>query len=189
MGWLVIFSAKEEEPVRPDLFYCRHRGLLYKVLASPFHNGDLLVGQAVEFIDDLVDEPIGAADALDEIAVAGGVAVVDLHEAAEAVDRPGQGADEALEGGFVPGEGFVEGAGAFAVGVEVRGQRRVFGQPGFLLALVAQLVEGGGVGRAFEVGPEVGGEGLLVLVHGDHLFGEVGEEIVDVKRGTSNKAR
>lgn len=44
---------------------------MYKVLASPFHNGDLVVGQAVEFIDDLVDEPIGAADALDEIAVAG----------------------------------------------------------------------------------------------------------------------
>lgn len=96
-------------------------------------------------IDNAVDEPIGAADALDQGAVAGGVAVVDVDQPAEVLHRPGQGAHEGFEGRFVPGQGVVEGAGAFAGGAQVGGQSGIGGQPGGLLALVAQLAVGGRV--------------------------------------------
>ncbi len=81
---------------------------------------------------------------------------VDAGEPAQAVHRPGQGADERLERRLVPGQGVVEGAGAVAFGADKRGQHWLGRQPGLLLALVAQLAEGGRVGGAFEVGPKVG---------------------------------
>lgn len=66
------------------------RGSLFLV-ASPIHNGDLLVGQAVALADDLVDQSIGAAEALDQLPVERGVVIIDLVQPAKAFDRPGQG--------------------------------------------------------------------------------------------------
>ena len=52
-------------------------------------------------------------------------------------------------------------------------------QRGLMFAFVAQGVEIFGVGDAFQVEPECFEGGLLLLVEGDHLLGEMGEEIVD----------
>lgn len=111
----------------------------------------------------------------------GGVVAVDVDEFAEAADAADEFFDEAFEGVFVPFQAGVQGDAAAAVWVDVgAGGGDGFVEGGLLFAFAAQGVEGFVVGGdAFEVEPEGFEGGLFVFVHDDHLFGEVGEQVVD----------
>jgi hypothetical protein len=116
-------------------------------VSCPFHNGNFIIGEAVEAVDDLVDEVVGGLDLPGQTAVFPRMISIDVNQATAAAHAAGQFAHEAGERFFGPAEAGVEGDGAAAVAVDVgTGGGDVFVEGLRPFAFVAQFGEGVGVG-------------------------------------------
>jgi hypothetical protein len=142
-----------------------------------FHHRDLLLRQPVEPIDDLVDQAVGGGDALDELPVRRMVAAVDAHHVAQAGDRPRQLLDKDLETIFIPAQALVQVMPLVAAFLNKGPASSVFPKGTVLLPVLVQVLEG--VGDALQIEPEGLDPLLLLLVHRDHPFGQVGQQVVD----------
>ena len=74
------------------------------LLHAPLHYSYLLVGQAVEGVDDLVNEVVGLFQSIGDLAILVSVAVVDLQEIGQVGHRADQFAQEVFKGGWRPGQ-------------------------------------------------------------------------------------